>query len=139
MRRILIAAVTLLVLVVGGTGAAASVSYAGSWQGATGQGKVIKFHVTTGNQIDSASVSMTIVFSNCSGSTTFTTTNPDFDPPFAITNAKFKFTMGSNPKTTVMGSFASATAASGSMTGTFSDPITGCKGTKTTTWTAHHV
>ena len=137
MRRMVIGLVTLLLLALGGVGAAsASVSYAGSWKGLTGQDKVIRFHVTARNKIDTATVTMKVPFQNCSGSTTFTS-SADFDPPAAITSAKFRLRLGSNPRVSVTGHFRSATRAAGSMTGTFSDPVTGCQGTKTTSWTAH--
>lgn len=136
MRRLFISLAALPLLAFGGTTTVSgSVSHAGSWKGLTGQHKVILFHVTARNKIDTATATMKIPFQNCGGNVTFTT-KADLDPPVAIRHAKFHFRAGSNPRVSVTGHFSSATRASGSMTGTFSDPVSGCMGKKTTSWTA---
>lgn len=136
----ILAVVTVPLFVLGGTSVAsasapASARYAGSWKGHTGQGKVIKFHVTSRNKINAMTFTIKIPVPSC-GSTVTETDHLTFKRPIAIRNARFRIhEPGLNP-VTVTGHFLSATKATGHLTATTSDPVTGCTGTKRTSWIA---
>ena len=106
-------------------------TYSGYWKGTTGQSKVIKFHVTPKDTIDTMSATIHIP-TDC-GSVDLTLKHT-FKPPLAIgSNGAFTYAAG---ETTWKGTFTGSKTSKGKLTSSYEDPVYGCSGTKTVTWSA---
>lgn len=145
MRKTAMLTVTVMSFVLAVTGiasASASVptlaSHAGRWKGHTGQGKTIKFHVTRQNKINTISFTIVIQIPSC-GEAVGVTDQISVRPPAAISNARFRIHKPGPDPATVTGHFLSATRAAGNLVARVKDPVSGCSGSKRTSWTAHRL
>lgn len=113
-------------------------SYDGEWSGSTAQGKAISFEIVAG-KLPTISFGFSAQGAGCSTSGSIETT---FTPSRTISYPSFSFSGGSTSPGSVSwniaGTFASSTAASGTLSfTTYAIPgVGGCSASASTTWSA---